>query len=171
MTELTITPSAEFEARLAEATAFLTRGLDSGRNMLSSAANPAAEIAAAGYDIPEESWDEFNTMFALTTGPELLSARAAIEQGLDTWPSFKCSGCTIICWAVGLAIVGVGAAVVATLGPEAGVVTSLASLVGCSAEAALAFLQAVIPKIAAGVAAVVAAICIWTHACTEADFK
>ncbi len=169
MTDQSITPSAEFHTRIAETEAVLTRGLESGDRMLATAANPAAELAAAGYDIPADTVAEFNAMFALTTGPELLTARQAIEKGLDTWPSFKCSACTVLCWGVAAAFVALGAAAAGTLTVGSSVVLTLAGLVGCSTAAALIFLQTLIPLIAKGVAAVVGAICIWTGTCTKAD--
>jgi len=171
MTDMTIAPSDEFHARIAQAETILTRGLDSGERMLAQSANPAADLAEAGYDIPAGTEAEFNAMFSLTTAPELMNARQAIEQGLDTWPSFKCSGCTVVCWGVAAAFVALGAAAAGTLTGGSAVVVSLAGLVGCSTAAALLFLQTLVPLIAKGVAAVAAAICLWTGTCTQADLR
>jgi hypothetical protein len=169
VTDEVVVPGKEFEARLAEAESFLTRGLDSGKNMLFAASSPAEEATAAGFDVPAGSAAEFNALFASNIAPRLVTARQAIEKGVYTWPSLKCSACSVACWGVAVAIVGVGAAAAGSLTATSGVVVSLASLVGCSSAAALTFLQSIVPLIAKGVAAVVAAICLWTQTCTQAD--
>lgn len=169
MTELTITPGKSFEEQIAAAEAFLTRGLETGENMLTTAQSPAQEARAAGFDIPEGSEAAFDEMFATEIAPKLVAARTAIERGVETWPSLKCSSCVLVCWAVGVAIVGLGTAAAGSLTAGSSVVVSLANLVGCSPGAALAFLKTVIPLIAKGVRVVVGAICIWTQTCTKAD--
>ena len=68
-----------FETRLADAEAFLSRGLDTGTGMLGMAANPAAEAVAAGYDIPDDTVEAFNAVFAEEIAPRLIAARKAVE--------------------------------------------------------------------------------------------
>jgi hypothetical protein len=110
-------------------------------------------------------------MFATVIAPDIGAARLAAERNLDTWPSLKCSACTVVCWGVAVAIVAVGAAAVASLSTTSPVVVSLAATVGVTAKAALAFIATLTTAISRGAAAVVGAICIWAGTCTAADLR
>ncbi|MEJ8560638.1 hypothetical protein QTO30_04925 [Yoonia sp. GPGPB17] len=115
--------------------------------------------------MPEEFESEFNDMFAVTIMPDLAMAKSSLEQELLSWPSAKCSACTIVVWAVAGAIVVVGGVALASLTTTSGCVVALAQLVGCTAKVALLFIQGLGAYVAKGVSEVAGAICTWTGAC------
>lgn len=163
--------SPEFHARLAEAEAFLLGNISEENILMGAQANPAAATRAAGFEVPAEYETEFNEMFAITIAPDLAMAKAAMDKGLDTWPSLKCGACQVTCFVVAGAIVAVGAAALGGLTTGSSCVVGLAQLVGCSAQAALTFITSLGATIAKGVGAVVAAICVWASICTAKDLK
>lgn len=163
--------SPEFHARLAEAEAFLLGNISDDKMLLGAQANPAAATRAAGFEVPAEYENEFNEMFAITIAPDLAMAKAAMEKGLDTWPSLKCGACQVTCYVVAAAIVAAGTAALSSLTASSSCVVALAKLVGCAAKTALTFITGLGTAIAKGVGAVVAAICVWASICTAKDLK
>ncbi|KQI72462.1 hypothetical protein AN191_05365 [Loktanella sp. 5RATIMAR09] len=161
----TIEPSPDFHAQIAKAEAFLMGSVKEEQTLLGMQADPAAATRAAGFDIPGQFESEFNKMFAVTIAPDLALARASLEKGLLSWPSAKCSACSIVVWAVAGAIVVVGGVALASLTTSSGCVVALAQLVGCSAKVALLFIQGLGTYVAKGVTDVAHAICTWTGAC------
>ncbi len=127
--------------------------------------DPASVFAEAGISVPPETRDAFNVHVAMTTGPAFVAMAAQGPLALMAWPSLKCSACTIACWGIGVVVIGIGAAAIATLTVSSPVVLSLASFAGVSAAAALAFVKTVAPLIALGIAAVANKICEWCEAC------
>lgn len=126
--------------------------------------NPAKVFKSVGMQITDEG--DFNTFFKEETQEMMaaLNVTGPMAQ-LSKLPSATCAACTISAWTVATLIAAVGAGALATLTTASAPVLALASLVGCSLAAALAFIKSIGVAVAAGAGAVAKAICRWIGAC------